>query len=63
MARACYTSSTLVWGKGRAVGASGAAREQRVQEWYMMRDPAGLLICVVPAPAGSPGASNAQRWE
>jgi hypothetical protein len=28
-----------------------------------MRDPAGLLFCVIPSPPGSLGDSNAQRWD
>jgi hypothetical protein len=41
----------------------GASREQRVQDWYVMRDPAGLLFCVVPVTAGSLDDANAQRWD
>jgi len=41
----------------------GAERVQRVQAWWIMRDPAGLLFCVVPKPAGSFHDGNAQRWE
>jgi predicted enzyme related to lactoylglutathione lyase len=41
----------------------GASQEQRVHEWYVMRDPAGLLFCVVPVKAGSLHDDNAQRWD
>jgi hypothetical protein len=41
----------------------GARREQLVQDWYVMRDPAGLLFCVVPVKAGSLNDGNAQRWD
>jgi hypothetical protein len=42
----------------------GAARVQQVHAWWVMRDPAGLLFCVIPELR--PGAlhdGNAQRWE
>lgn len=41
----------------------GAVRIQQVHSWWIMRDPAGLLFCVVPEPAGSLNGDNAQRWE
>jgi hypothetical protein len=41
----------------------GAERVERVHAWWIMRDPAGLLFCVVPKPAESFSDSNAQRWE
>jgi predicted enzyme related to lactoylglutathione lyase len=41
----------------------GARGQQRVKDWHVMRDPAGLLFCVVPAMAGSLDDDNAQRWE
>jgi hypothetical protein len=41
----------------------GAERVQQVHSWWIMRDPAGLLFCVVPEPAGSLNDSNAQRWD
>jgi Glyoxalase-like domain len=40
----------------------GAERVRQVQGWWIMRDPAGLLFCVVPDPAGSLHDGNAQRW-
>jgi predicted enzyme related to lactoylglutathione lyase len=41
----------------------GAQRIRQVHAWWIMRDPAGLLFCVVPQPAASFSDSNAQRWE
>jgi predicted enzyme related to lactoylglutathione lyase len=41
----------------------GAQRVQQVHSWWIMRDPAGLLFCVIPEPAGSLSDSNAQRWD
>lgn len=41
----------------------GAERVQQVHSWWILRDPAGLLFCVIPGPAGSPGDSNAHRWD
>lgn len=43
--------------------ALGAERIQQVHAWWIMRDPAGFLFCVVPEPAGSLSGSNARRWE
>ena len=40
----------------------GAERVQQVHSWWILRDPAGLLFCVIPEPAGSLNDSNAQRW-
>jgi predicted enzyme related to lactoylglutathione lyase len=41
----------------------GAERVDQVNAWWILRDPAGLLFCVVPEPAGSLNESNAQRWD
>jgi hypothetical protein len=41
----------------------GAERVQRVQTWWVMQDPAGLLFCVLPMRAGWLNDGNAQRWE
>ena len=41
----------------------GAERVQRVHSWWVMRDPAGLLFCVIPSPAGTLDDGNAHRWE
>jgi catechol 2,3-dioxygenase-like lactoylglutathione lyase family enzyme len=43
--------------------ALGAEQVRRVDFWCVLRDPAGLLFCVVPEPQGSLDASNAQRWD
>ncbi len=40
----------------------GASRVQRVHSWQVMRDPAGLLFCVLPDPPGTLHEGNAQRW-
>jgi len=41
----------------------GAERVQKVQIWWVMRDPAGLLFCVLPVSPGSLNDENAQRLE
>jgi len=41
----------------------GAQKVQRAHTWWVMRDPAGLLFCVVPDPGGTLNESNARRWE
>jgi hypothetical protein len=41
----------------------GARRVQQVQAWWTMRDPAGLLFCVLPTSPGSLNDHNAHRWE
>ena len=41
----------------------GAERVQQVHSWQVMRDPAGLLFCVIPEPPGVLNDSNAQRWD
>jgi Glyoxalase-like domain len=43
--------------------ALGAEQVQQAHSWQVMRDPAGLLFCVIPEPGGSLNESNAQRWE
>ena len=43
--------------------ALGAERVEFVHAWWIMRDPAGLLFCVVPEPVGSLNDTNAQRWD
>ena len=43
--------------------ALGAERVQFVHSWWILRDPGGLLFCVVPDPPGSLNDSNAQRWD
>lgn len=41
----------------------GAERVQQVNLWWIMRDPAGLLFCVIPEPPGSLTDQNATRWD
>jgi hypothetical protein len=41
----------------------GARRVERVHHWWVMRDPAGLLFCVLPDPPGTLTDANARRWE
>jgi hypothetical protein len=41
----------------------GAEREQKVQTWSVMRDPAGPLLCVLPIRPGSLNDENARRGE
>lgn len=43
--------------------AFGAERVEFVHAWWIMRDPAGLLFCVVPEPDDSLNDDNAQRWD
>jgi predicted enzyme related to lactoylglutathione lyase len=43
--------------------ALGAERVAKVHGWWILRDPAGLLFCVVPEPPGSLTDANAQRWD
>jgi predicted enzyme related to lactoylglutathione lyase len=43
--------------------ALGAQRVRQVGFWWLLRDPAGLIFCVVPEPPGSLSDSNAQRWD
>lgn len=44
------------------LGNLGARRVQRVDFWQVMRDPAGLLFCVLPNPPGTLHEGNAHRW-
>jgi Glyoxalase-like domain len=41
----------------------GAQRVDLTHEWSVLRDPAGLLFCVVPDPPGTLTDDNAQRWD
>jgi hypothetical protein len=41
----------------------GAERVSEIDYWQVMRDPAGLLFCVVPAKPGTLTDENAQRWD
>jgi len=42
---------------------AGAQRVRRMHEWWVMRDPAGMLFCVVPEEPGALTAANAWRWD
>jgi len=41
----------------------GAQRVERMNHWWVMRDPAGLPFCVLPDPPGTLTEDNAQRWD
>ena len=41
----------------------GAERVQQVHSWWVMRDPAGLVFCVIPQTPGTLNDGNAQRWD
>jgi predicted enzyme related to lactoylglutathione lyase len=41
----------------------GAQRLERLQFWQVMRDPAGLLFCVVEEPPGELTEASAHRWD
>ena len=41
----------------------GAVRVREVHGWWIMRDPAGLLFCVIPQNRGELDETNAHRWE
>ena len=43
--------------------ALGAQRVEFVHAWWILRDPAGLLFCVVPEPDDSLNDDNAERWD
>lgn len=42
---------------------AGAERVREVNGWWIMRDPAGLLFCVIPEPPGSLNGENSHRFE
>ena len=41
----------------------GAERVRQVHSWQVMRDPAGLLFCVIPESPGKLNDGNARRWD
>jgi Glyoxalase-like domain len=41
----------------------GAELVEQVNAWWIMRDPAGLVFCVIPEHPGALNDSNAQRWD
>jgi hypothetical protein len=40
----------------------GATRVQQAHAWWIMKDPAGLVFCVIPTPPGHLNEENATRW-
>jgi predicted enzyme related to lactoylglutathione lyase len=43
--------------------ALGAERVEKVDFWWVMRDPAGLPFCVIPQAPGTLDDSNAHHWD
>ena len=41
---------------------AGATKVELVDEWQVMRDPAGLLFCVIPAYDGALTEANSVAW-
>jgi hypothetical protein len=41
----------------------GATRVEEIDSWWVMRDPAGLLFCVVPAQSPAEFAAHATTWD
>jgi len=41
----------------------GAELVRQAHSWWVMRDPAGLLFCVIPERPGILDGGNAQRWD
>lgn len=41
----------------------GAELVEQVHSWWVLRDPAGLLFCLIPERPGTLNDSNAQRWD
>ena len=41
----------------------GAQRVAAHNGWQVMRDPAGMVFCVIPDPPGTLDDSNATRWD
>jgi len=41
----------------------GAERVEQVHSWQVMRDPAGLLFCVLEQSPGTLNDENASRWD
>lgn len=42
--------------------AAGAQKVEFIDEWQVMRDPAGLLFCVIPVPADALTDANSVAW-
>jgi hypothetical protein len=49
--------------EARRLEALGAERVQQVRSWWVMRDPAGLLFCVVRVQTGDLFKDQATTWE
>jgi hypothetical protein len=63
-AASTWTFIPTIWTpKWPGPGRLGAERVQKVQTWWVMRDPAGLLFRVLPMSPGSLNDENARRWE
>lgn len=43
--------------------ALGARRVSRGEDWWILRDPAGLVFCVVPVQSPAAFAAHAATWE
>jgi len=41
----------------------GAERAGQAHSWQLMRDPAGLVFCVIPERPGELDDGNARRWD
>jgi Glyoxalase-like domain len=41
----------------------GAERVQQVHSWQVMRDPAGMLFCVIPEAPSALNDDNVRRWD
>jgi Glyoxalase-like domain len=41
----------------------GAELVEQVHSWWVMRDPAGLLFCILPEKPGALHDGNAQGWD
>jgi hypothetical protein len=41
----------------------GAERVGQIHQWWVMRDPAGLLFCVLPDRPGDLTDTNSHRWD
>jgi hypothetical protein len=45
------------------LAAAGAERVGGQDDWVVMREPSGLLFCVVQVPADDPSLDQATSWE
>jgi hypothetical protein len=48
---------------GRLGAGAGDICIREANGWWIMRDPAGLVFCVVPDPPGALTEDNAQCWD